>query len=236
MVGIVAVHGDGTALRSGHGRSSQRRCSAARAPGGSSRWPSSVASQPQAVRSSMMVSGAPPLVDEVEDVLDRRALGHPAEVDALARRRGGAAARRSGRGRTRRARARPRQRRAGGRTADTRASSHRCHRWPRIDTRATDPPPPQPIQQEKRHAPTTPIPLIGGDGGGDPCSSVVRVHRSRQDRDGAHRTARAAAIFIGSAISVAPAAGTRSRLARFSNPGLLAPLMTWWTMKSVDGP
>ncbi len=44
------------------------------------------------------------------------------------------------------------------------------------------------------------------------------------------------AIFIGRATIQKPLAGRASRFARFSRPGTFAPLATWWTMKSVDGP
>jgi hypothetical protein len=44
------------------------------------------------------------------------------------------------------------------------------------------------------------------------------------------------AIFIGSAMTHAPRAGTRSRLAMFSSPGTSAPFAIWWTMKSRDWP
>jgi hypothetical protein len=44
------------------------------------------------------------------------------------------------------------------------------------------------------------------------------------------------AIFIGRATIQAPVSGTSSRFATFSNPGTFAPLATWWTMKSFEGP
>ncbi len=44
------------------------------------------------------------------------------------------------------------------------------------------------------------------------------------------------AIFIGSATTQAPVAGSRSSAATFSSPGTLAAAAIRWTMKSVEGP
>ena len=153
----------------------QRRCSAARAPAGRSCGPSSVAVQSQAVRRSMMVSGAPPSLRGRTRARSARP-GAPGRSRTPAPPRRAAAAQRAPvRGRNRRARSRPTALRM-----DTDG-----HGWTRIHEPGAAPP------QSTRRTPSAdaPLPLIGwgpggsvfigGDGGGDSCASVDRSVRVR---------------------------------------------------------